>query len=151
MLARFPVRGTTKTSRQRKKRPHVTFYRFSEVHFFCPYKTLKHLELSKVWRKKSDKNQLLPSYMELNRPVSTATVGRWIKKVLGLAGIDNLNLQSSSVTAAITSKTKAMSLSTKDILKWGTVPGNLLGEKNIESTLYLMHKSSPERVTGVAL
>ena len=129
MLARFPVGGTTKTSRQRKKRPHITFYRFSEVHFFCPYKTLKHLELSKVWRKNSDKNQLLLSYMELNRPVSTATVGRWIKKVLGLAGIVNLILQSSSVTASITSKTKLWVYQQKTYLKGGLFQGIYLAKK----------------------
>ena len=67
--------------------------------------------------------------MELNRPVSTVTVGRWIKKVLGLAGIDNLILQSSSVTASITSKTKLWVYQQKTYLKGGLFQGIYLAKK----------------------
>ena len=73
----FPIAGTTKIStlKQRKRKPGVTFHRFSEDDSVCPYKTLEHyLEFTKSWREEGDRNQLL-----LNHSASTATVACWVK------------------------------------------------------------------------
>ena len=102
-----------KYSKQRKRKPDVTFHRLSEDDSICPYKTLEHyLEFTKSCREEGDRNQLL-----INHSASTATVACSVKWVLGLVGISISFFKAHSIRAASTSKAKVMGLSTKDILK----------------------------------
>ena len=97
----FSIVGTTKTSKQGKRKPDITFHRFPEDDCLCPYTTLEHyLEFSKTQMRKGDRNQLLLSHIEPHRSVSTATVVLWVR-------------------SASTPEAKVMGLSTKDILKRG--------------------------------
>ena len=140
----FSIVGTTKTSKQGKRKPDISFHRFPEDHSLCPQKTLEHyLEFSKTWREEGDKNQLLLSHIERHRVVSTATVACWLKGVLGMARIDISIFKAHSVRAASTYKTKVMVLSTKDILKRGNWSRELTWQKYYRKhTLYLIQNTS---------
>ena len=140
----FSIVGTTKTSKQGKRKPDISFHRFPEDHSLCPYKTLEYyLEFSKTWREAGDKNQLLLSHIETHSAVSTATVACWVKGVLGMARVDISIFKGRSVRAASTYKTKVMVLSTKDILKRGNWSRELTWQKYYRKyTLYLIQNTS---------
>ena len=116
----FSIEGSTKMSKKEKRKPDITFHRFSEDYSLCPKKTLEHyLKFSKTWRGKGDRNQLLHSHIESYMPVSTVIVARWVNRILGLDGIDISIFKAHSFRAASTSKAKFMGLSAKIILKRG--------------------------------
>ena len=60
--------------------------------------------------------QLLLSYHKLHNPVSTATIGRWLKEVLKRAGIDIQKFSAHSTRSASVSAAKTLNISVKTIL-----------------------------------
>lgn len=52
----FSIAGVTKTRKQGKKVPGITFHIFPEEESICPYKTLEHyLEMTQSWRIKGNR------------------------------------------------------------------------------------------------
>lgn len=86
----------------------------------CVYTVLEvYLERTKELRKGS---QLLILYAKPYKPVGTSTIGRWIKIVLKLCGIDTKKFTAHSTRSAATSKAN-QSISTDVLLKhvgWST-------------------------------
>ena len=79
----FAIVGTTKTSKQGKKVPDITFHILLEKESLCPYKTLEHcLEVTHSWQIKGNRNKPLLNHIELHKPISTPTIARWVKSIL---------------------------------------------------------------------
>lgn len=52
----FSIARVTKTRKQGKKEPGITFHIFPEEESICPYKTLEHyLEVTQSWRIKGNR------------------------------------------------------------------------------------------------
>lgn len=60
--------------------------------------------------------QLLLSYHKPHNPVSTATIGRWLKEVLKRAGVDIQKFSGHSARSASVSAAKTLNISVKTIL-----------------------------------
>ena len=61
--------------------------------------------------------QLLISYHRPHKPVQSCTIARWIKSLLGSAGIDTSIFKGHSTRSASTSKARAGGISLEDVLK----------------------------------
>jgi site-specific recombinase XerD len=66
---------------------------------------------------RGEHTQLLLSYVKLFKPVSKATLSRWIKEVLKSAGIDTEKYAPHSTRAASTSKCRSKGLQMDEIMK----------------------------------
>ena len=74
----------------------------------CIYSTLGHyLDRTKSLRHSSS-TQLLISYAKPYRPIGTSTIGRWIKTILGLSGVDTTTFKAHSTRSAAVSKANQM-------------------------------------------
>ena len=67
-----------------------------------------------------EQTQLLISFINRHKTVSTPTVSRWLMNVLSAAGIDNNTFTAHSARAASGSKAKAQRAPTNEILKRGS-------------------------------
>lgn len=65
---------------------------------------------------RGNKAQLLLNYNKPHKPVSTETIGRWLKEVLNKAGIDINKFSAHSTRSASVSAAKTMNISVKTIL-----------------------------------
>ena len=65
---------------------------------------------------RKDNTQLLLSFCKPFKPVSTDTIGRWLKKSLDRAGIDITVYGAHSTRSASTSAAKAANVSVEDIM-----------------------------------
>lgn len=83
--------------------------RFNKDKRLCPYRTLK--EYVKRTKTRRGGSEFL--WISLTKPykgVSKDTISRWIRKTMGLAGIDNKVYSSHSTRSASTSKAKQIGL-----------------------------------------
>ena len=113
---KFVIPGLTKT--RRTGPPVVAFYTaFPEDPQICPVETLKVYERrSKVFRSTAD-NALFLSVRKPHKPITAATIGHWLKKVMEASGIDTATFSAHSTRGASTSKAKSAGVSMADILK----------------------------------
>ena len=65
---------------------------------------------------RKDNTQLLLSFCKPFKPVSTDTIGRWLKKSLDRAGIDITVYGAHSTCSASTSAAKAANVTVEDIM-----------------------------------
>ena len=65
----------------------------------------------------SQPNQLLLSYRRPNAPVKSCTIARWIKSVLGKAGIDTSIFKAHSTRSASTSRALSSGVPLEEVLK----------------------------------
>ena len=73
------VKLFTKTSKLGRQPQDLIFYCFPENENFCIAKTLEfYLKTNEAWRKKGDHLQLLLSLIKLHKPISSATLARWM-------------------------------------------------------------------------
>ena len=70
-----------------------------------------------VFRKGSNGHPLFLAVRKPHGGVPSSTVYRWLRNILGCAGIDTENFKSHSTRAAATSKARTMGVSLRDILK----------------------------------
>ena len=80
---------------------------------------------------REEKAQLLISFIEPHKVVSTSTVSRWLMNVLSAAGIDTNTFTAHSTHAASSSEAKTQCVTHKEILKRGFCSNNSTLEKSI--------------------
>eukprot|EP00117_Sycon_ciliatum_P008008 scpid18224/ scgid10901/ len=112
---RLPLLGTRKTQRVGEPLQTVQVCPFS-VAALCPVQhLLEYGRRSAVWRLDGS-GPLLLSFRKPHKPVSSPTVARWLKEVLGLAGIDTAQFSAHSSRGAATSAAARAGVSTAVIL-----------------------------------
>ena len=106
-----------KQSRQSKKVTEFFFPSFPANPRLCPVTALRaYEERTKDRRKGSDHSQLFILLIKPYNPVASSTIARWVKAVLGKAGIDTNIFKAHSVRGASTSAAVNAGLTTNDIL-----------------------------------
>ena len=89
----------------------------------CPLACLRvYLARTKEWRYQGDSlilEELFLSYIKPHKAVSKPSIARWIKEILGMAGIDIEIYKAHSTRAAATSKAEALGLRIEDIVVQG--------------------------------
>ena len=131
----FSLKGFTETSKPGKQPPNAIFYSFpgNEVKTqinLCPVKTLEfYLKVSEPWWRKRDRSQLLLSFVKPHKPISSATLARWIKEMLKFSEINTDIFKAHSVRSASTSKAKSLGITTKYILRKGNWSGESTWQK----------------------
>lgn len=93
--------------------------KFSQCPRLCPVECLSiYLEKTRQWRPSSDNMQqlLFLALKKPHKPVSSATLSRWLKEVIHLSGIKGDIFKGHSVRAASTSAAKRAGLSIGTIL-----------------------------------
>lgn len=105
--AEIRIEGLTKTSRPGSKQPYAFFPFFTQPDL-CIARTLQaYLNATQNIRK--EKDQLLISFKSPFKKVTTQTIGRWLKTVITMAGIeDSYTAHSTRHAAASTSKRKGL-------------------------------------------
>ena len=86
----------------------------------CPVAALKeYISRTEVLRSKNGtfESKLFLSFIKPNKPVSTATIARWIKSVLDSAGVDTSILKAHSVRGAATTHAYVTGVPVSQILK----------------------------------
>ena len=105
--AEFQLPGLTKTSSEVIS---VFFAKYSECEKLCVLRCLQcYIMRTDSFRPARDPNianQLLLSYHRPHHPVQSCSIARWIKSILGSAGIDTAIFKSDSTRSASTSKDK---------------------------------------------
>ena len=111
-----------KQSRPGRGLKEFFFPRFPENPRLCPVVSLElYLERTKPLR--TNASQLFISFVKPHLPVSSSTVARWLKDVMGAAGIDISNFKAHSVRGASTSAAASRGITTEEILEaadWST-------------------------------
>ena len=121
----FPTKAP-KQSRGRKAIKEFFFSRFQENPLLCPVEALsQYLAKTESLRGKADGRvtQLFIACIRPHRPVVSATIARWLKEVLGRAGIDTSIFKAHSTRGASVSAAAERGVTTKDILQaadWST-------------------------------
>ena len=111
----FQINKLLKTSRPGKHFSHLTLQAYPEDEQLCIFKTVQvYLARTKPLRGKF--TQLLISYEQTHKPVTTDTIARWLKTVLDKAGIDTNIFHAHSTRAASTSAAKTANLSIHAIM-----------------------------------
>ena len=85
--ARFEVTNLTKTAKP--DRSISSFYPYFDSNpVLCPVRTLeRYLKISSEWRSAPGSHRLFLSVVKPHLPVTSATIGRWLKDVLRKAGV----------------------------------------------------------------
>ena len=94
---------------------------FPQNALLCVCKCLAEYECRTLeWRPTdpSKPNQLLLSYITPHKPVSSATVARWLKELMQLAGIDTSLFKGHSIRGAVTTEAARQGFSIPDILQF---------------------------------
>ena len=102
-----------------KSPPSVIFHSFEEDSSLCVVAVLnEYLKRSEKWRT-SDEWQLLLSFVQPHKPVVSATISVWIKKVLTISEVDIGVFKGHLTRSASASKAALSGLSLPDILERG--------------------------------
>ena len=101
--------------------PSVSFYNFQEDESLCVASTIKVYDRrTKAWRGETGDKQLLISYVKPHRGVTSSTISRWIKKIIGLAGFNIEVFKGHSSRSASSISADLSGTSVADILKMGS-------------------------------
>ena len=100
----FHINKLLKTSRPGKHFGMIEIKAFTEDTVICPVTVLKEY-VARTLPLRKNNSQLLLSYWKPHKPVSSETIGKWIKNTLSSAGIDievffPHNTRSASTSAA---------------------------------------------------
>ena len=137
----FSLEKFRKPSKPGKRPPDVIFYSFPGNEDLFPVKTPGfYLKVSEPWRRKGDRSQLLFSLVKPHKPISSATLARWIKEMLKFSVINTDIFKAHLVRSASASKAKFLGFTTKDILRKVTGQGNLLAKGFITKKLGARNK-----------
>ena len=114
----FRLPGLTKTSSEISL---VFFTKFERDHNLCVLHCLQaYMEKTRVSHPilaPAQPNQLLISYRRPHAPVKSCTIARWIKSVLGKAGIDTNIFKAHSTRSASTLRALSGGVSLEEVLK----------------------------------
>ena len=115
----FTFHKLHKAWKKRKSPPFVGFLSFEEDSSLCVVAVLnEYLKRSEKWRT-SDEWQLLLSFVQPHKPVVSATISVWIKKVLTISEVDIGVFKGHLTRSASASKAALSGLSLPDILERG--------------------------------
>ena len=112
----FPA-SLVKQSRQGKPLREFFFPPFPHNSELCPVETLKQYELLTSSLRSHNVSILSISLVKPHKSVSSATVARWMREVLRLAGIDVSIFSGHTTRGASTSAAARAGITTNDILK----------------------------------
>ena len=113
----FKIPTLTKTRRSGPPK-EVSFAAFEQEPTLCPVVTLKQYEDRTASFRHSDNSQrLFLSFWKPHKPVSSATIARWLKELLHDADIDTDTFKAHSTRSAASSAAKCAGMSTTDLLK----------------------------------
>ena len=112
----FELEGITKTQKPGDRPTKMDLFKFQENLSLCVCHTIDEF-LSRTKERRGAETRLLISYNKPFKRVSTDTISRWLKEVIGLAGIDTKIFKGHSTRSAVTSKASRLGISMKDILE----------------------------------
>ncbi|KAJ8018834.1 hypothetical protein HOLleu_42962 [Holothuria leucospilota] len=109
--------GATKTSKPGQTK--ICILPFLKVTDICPASVFRHyLERTKSFRSSSnDEDHVFISFLKPYRKVCSATIARWIKDILRLAGVDTGVFTAHSTRGASTSAALRAGMAVEDIMK----------------------------------
>ena len=108
--------GLLKQCRKGRVSPTAKFLKYSPDSDICVYTTLCEY-IKRTQKLRGEENRLIISYIKPYRHVTTTTVSRWIKTVMGNSGIDITKFKSHSTRSASTSKVKQSGVPISEIMK----------------------------------
>jgi hypothetical protein len=113
------IPNLTKTKRPGKAQISMTLQVYPDDKQLDVVECLRtYLMRTKSWRVTPAQNEkILLALVEPHKPISTATVSRWVKDVMGKAGIDTEKFKAHSVRGAATTKAFQGGLSVAQILQ----------------------------------
>ena len=114
----FKVPGLSKTRRSGPPR-EVTYTSFHEDKRVCPVTTLRaYLDRTEMLRLPAEDGSkpLFIAVRKPHKPITSATVSRWMRSLMAESGIDVNQFKPHSVRAAATSAASNLGVSIKDIL-----------------------------------
>ena len=111
----FHINKLLKTSRPGKHFGKIEIKAFTEDKLICPVTALKEY-VARTLPVRQQNSQLLLSYQKPHKPVSSETIGKWIKKTLTRAGIDNTVFGAHSTRSAFTSAAKVGNIAISTII-----------------------------------
>ena len=150
----FQFDSKLKTSKQGKKLPQSEFYEFPEDPHLCPVMCINtYLDRSGEWRSKTGEgntipNQLLLSHTKPHEEVTKATIARWLKEILALAGINIGTYKAHSTRAAASSKAESMGLSIEEVIAKGNWSSKSMFERFYRKPIDCPGKSFQQKVLG---
>ena len=124
----FKLGEKPKHLRKRGKRPEpIEFYASGDK--LCPITTLKqYLERTQSWRSEATSSLFL-SFVKPHKPVTTSTISRWLKSVLGKVGVDTSVFKGHSTRSACSSKVFSKGATIDQILKCGNWSSKSIWQK----------------------
>jgi hypothetical protein len=111
----FLINKLLKTSRPGKHFSHLVLQAYPADEQLCIFKTIT-AYLARTKSLRGNHTQLLVSYQQPHRLVTTDTIARWLKTVLDKAGIDTMMFSAHSTRAALTTAAKMAKLSVNVIM-----------------------------------
>ena len=105
----------TALSKQSRQQKHGTEFHFPQDKLLCPVTTLRDYE-SRTKPLRGNYTTLFVSTNKPHKPVCSLTIARWLKLLMGRAGIDTEIFRAHSVRSASTSAAAAPGVTTSDIL-----------------------------------
>ena len=112
----FRIPGLTKTRRSGPPRS-MKVLRFEEQSI-CPVVTLEcYLSRTRSIREEARRSPLLLSFQKPHKAVTSATIARWVKEILSLAGVDTGSFGAHSTRAASVSAARVRGVTLKDIME----------------------------------
>lgn len=118
----FKPAGLTKQARQNKPLADFFFPSFPHNKRLCPVEALKAYE-ERTKPIRNGREKLFLAIVKPHNPVSSPTIARWLRTVLGKAGIDTAIFKAHSVRSAAVTAAASASITTVDILNaadWST-------------------------------
>ena len=113
----FLPAALAKQSAQGKPLKEYFFPSFPDNSQLCPVETLKQYEVLTAPLRPSTTTNLFIALVKPHKAVSSATIARWLREVLKLAGIDVSIFSGHSVRGASVSAAAGAGITTNDILK----------------------------------
>ena len=110
----------TKTGKPCKPPIVVSFPAFPQDRRLCVVNYLKSYERKTTKYHNVGKETRAPlfiSFIKPHAPVSSATISRWLKSVLALAGVGTASFQGNPVRSATSSVAKKLGVSSAEIMK----------------------------------
>ena len=83
----FRIQDLIKQDRPGKVFSSLFVWRYPKPHL-CVYTTLEHYLARTAQFRDTHRTGLLLSFVRLHRHVGTSTIGRWIKSILGISGVE---------------------------------------------------------------
>ena len=120
----FKLLGKPKNFRKKGKVPDpITFW--ASGLDLCPVATIKaYIDCTAPWREENAEAQFFLSYKKPHHAITSSTIGRWLKTVLGNVGVDTTKFTAHSTRAASSSKYKTLGASVTEIMNCGNWKSN---------------------------